>query len=1112
MTDITILSLNIRSLRNKQKYIVHLSRKYRPDFIFIQETNIDTHYKSRKYTSDIGLKEGWFSLGNECRGVAIFLVSDRFKVVHAFNDTRGRIVIIRVESGNQTFTLANIYAPAKSAEKQDFYENLIDILNNNYREDTLIIGGDFNYITSALDKQTTLAVGPPSRKTFPNLNFLEEIERNFNLVDAYRTLEPMGRDTTMVHRSYPVSTRLDRVYAPNHFYISRVSHLEETLEYTDHKAVLVTLDIKNKEIKRKSSHWKFNNSLLEIPLFVELVSTNLNSYLQDIQDPHFDLTQTWPLLKSSIKQQSQLISTLAQGRRRQEYEQLKYTLLHTDDEIVKTETLLKLEELNKYTYRGAEIRCKNYLSNEGPSKLFLSFEQNVQSSKIISNIIDSEGNKVDDYEDIKNIFTKHFTTIYSEEPVYTDAQDNFLKFCNQLDKTDEDLLGSAFTLDELRTALDSTKNNKSPGPDGLTFELYKTFFPLLGPLLLRLYSDAIKLGHFPPNFNEAYITLLPKKSENNTSPSDYRPISLLNTDYKLLTKMIFLRMKPLINQLIGHDQYCCIPDRNIDGMTHFLRDFIMYSKDKNLNVSLLSVDQEKAFDRVSHSFLFKVLEKCKISSLLIRYIKLVYTNATSRLIINHSLSRSILIQRSVRQGCPLSPFLYILCLEPFLESVRSDPSIIGINIPGRSFSTIKVKAYADDTTFFPSSEQDIENILKKFTLFGEASGSKININKSSVMGLGKWKFKENCAFRIVDKIKICGIVYTCNPLFYCKDQWENIFVKASNLIKLYQHTGSTIFGRAVLINSLVIPKIVYLANITEPPPKFINKLNKLIRSFIFKNTIRSIKHTTLIQNKEDGGINLQDVKTKIQSLRLKFVGQVVRNPTNFPLTIYYYGLRLSSLLPIHNDTPHYFGTVTHPFYRSISRVLPGNEHLIHNKTKESYTTLKKLLQESLVNRIKWGRVLGVTEFKDTFINLHSKHIPPKAREISYRLIFGMTPMVRRRANDRECILCHLENADNEKHMYLECPLFLQVRSTVMDLLEANCGNYVNVNLSIILNKLPKLKNKMIHNFNLIIVSEYRNLVWASWLKCLHNNKVFDPNHLELTFRKIMDFRVENYLV
>lgn len=378
------------------------------------------------------------------------------------------------------------------------------------------------------------------------------------------------------------------------------------------------------------------------------------------------------------------------------------------------------------------------------------------------------------------------------------------------------------------------------------------------------------------------------------------------------------------------------------------------------------------------------------------------------------------------------------------------------------------------------------------------------------MGVGKWTFKEKYSFKLVNKIKICGIEYNSNPFFFCEDQWKNIIIKASNIVNMYKHTGSTIFGRAILINNLVIPKIVYLANIIEPPTKYIFQLNNIIRSFIFKNTLKNIKHTTIIQNKEDGGINLQDIKTKICALRLKFIGQVVKNPNDFPLTIYYYGLRLSNLIPIQNNTPHYFGTNLHPFYRSISRTLSGNEPLIHNKYKEIYTTLKKQLQENLAIRIKWGKDLNITDFKDTFTNLHNKHIATKAKEISYRLIFGMTPFSKKKPGVKYCKFCQSVNGDNEKHLYLECSLFSNVRNTVRDLLEGNCETNVNINLSILLNKLPKTKHKMIHNFNLIIVSEYRNLVWNSRLKAVYHNANFNPNDLDIIYRNIVDFKIEHY--
>ena len=254
---------------------------------------------------------------------------------------------------------------------------------------------------------------------------------------------------------------------------------------------------------------------------------------------------------------------------------------------------------------------------------------------------------------------------------------------------------------------------------------------------------------------------------------------------------------------------------------------------------------------------------------------------------------------------------------------------------------MKVVAYADNTTFTPTKENDILQILHHFEIFEKACGAKINLQKSAIMGLGQWRGKTNFpqGLQVKNELKITGILCSNNPHKYNTKQYNDILQHTDNTIKMYKHISNTIFGRSDLINTFILPKLLYISTVCEPPPNFILKIQKKRRSFIFKNTLPNIQHNTLIQTKSEGGIALQDLTSKIQALRLKYIGQVAKAPHLYPLTIYLYGLRLSRLIAFNNSTPHFFGTLSSPFFKSITRILPNNKHLIHGKTKIIYTAL-----------------------------------------------------------------------------------------------------------------------------------------------------------------------------
>ena len=198
--------------------------------------------------------------------------------------------------------------------------------------------------------------------------------------------------------------------------------------------------------------------------------------------------------------------------------------------------------------------------------------------------------------------------------------------------------------------------------------------------------------------------------------------------------MLATRIGPYLDQLIHKDQTCAIKGRSILHHCHFLRDLISDTEKARSHICILSVDQAKAFDRVEHDWLFKVVDKCNLGPFISKWIRILYGTAKSQVIVNHSLSEPFEVLRGVRQGDPLSPLLYILQLEPHLNRIRADDSISPITC--RYNRKRKLVGYADDQEFLIKHHFAIDKIIDHFKHFGKASGSKINVIKTKALGLG----------------------------------------------------------------------------------------------------------------------------------------------------------------------------------------------------------------------------------------------------------------------------------------------------------------------------------------------------------------------------------------
>ena len=292
---------------------------------------------------------------------------------------------------------------------------------------------------------------------------------------------------------------------------------------------------------------------------------------------------------------------------------------------------------------------------------------------------------------------------------------------------------------------------------------------------------------------------------------------------------------------------------------------------------MLSLDQEKAFDRVDHGYLLKVLQKFNFPPNFIRWIRILYTDISSSVIVNQHISDSFPIGRSVRQGCPLSALLYIICLEPVLEKIRKDNRIVGITPPG-SLVNIKLTAYADDVKIFLDKLSSPQRVINHFNYFSRFSGSKINTSKSELLLLGKWQNKPDRVDNIVvvDNLKIFGIQF---GQVTDDDIWHKTLTKIEHTFNLLRSRQLSLRGKAKLVNVMILSKIWYISTISPPPPFYINRLEKLVFSFIWNkhrnsSKVEFLKRDTLYLAPKDGGIGLVNIRNKIDSLMLSQILKV----------------------------------------------------------------------------------------------------------------------------------------------------------------------------------------------------------------------------------------------
>ncbi|CAM2111600.1 unnamed protein product [Caretta caretta] len=207
--------------------------------------------------------------------------------------------------------------------------------------------------------------------------------------------------------------------------------------------------------------------------------------------------------------------------------------------------------------------------------------------------------------------------------------------------SDRDRLELPLTLAEFSEALRRMPTNKSPGMDGLTVEFYRVFWDVLGPDLVTVWAESLQSGVLPLSCRRAVLALLPKKG-NLRDLRNWRPVSLLSetTDYKIIAKAISLRLGSVLADVIHPDQTYTVPDRSIFDNLFLVRDLLELGSRDGLSFTLLSLDQEKAFNRVDHGYLLSTLQAFGFGPQFVGFLRVLYTSAECLVKLNWTLTES----------------------------------------------------------------------------------------------------------------------------------------------------------------------------------------------------------------------------------------------------------------------------------------------------------------------------------------------------------------------------------------------------------------------------------------------------------------------------------------
>ena len=551
----------------------------------------------------------------------------------------------------------------------------------------------------------------------------------------------------------------------------------------------------------------------------------------------------------------------------------------------------RIANIDLATARGAQVRSRVRWAEEGKtsSRYFFRLEKKRGSENWIPAMKNPDGSIASGIVQICDSWVSFYSNLFTAcdtDPAVQAALLNQLT--SSLSPAQADSCEGFISVSEALVALSGMAKSKSPGSDGLPAEFYLAFWEVLGSDLVEVFNASLDYGSLPFSQRGALIMLIFKKGDW-LDHKNWRPISLLNVDYKLCARVLAGRLLKVIHQIVAPDQTCGVPGRFIGENVTLLRDISTYASETNTPLAILSLDQEKAFDRVDWSFLLAVLSHMGFGPSFIRWVRLLYTDIRRAVLVNGYTSDCFYPSRGVRQGCPLSPLLYVLTMEVLAVNIRAHPNIVGICLSGIPYPLPVLSLYADDTSIISISDSSPVAVFDVYSKFESGTGAKPNLDKCQGLWLGAWRNRSDSPIAIdwnSTKIKTLGVFVGHGNLE--EANWRPRIDTVQRVPNSWRSRSLSFSGKALVINALAPSRIWYVASLVSMPLWVSRELNKIVFNFFWSGKRDLVARNVLVQSPDLGGFSVVSIQFKVYSLLVQWVKRLLVSPNGWTFLLKYW--------------------------------------------------------------------------------------------------------------------------------------------------------------------------------------------------------------------------------
>jgi ribonuclease HI len=913
--------------RSKYKDLTTLIRKNGIAILAVQETRLNEIEKDRieKANPKILIESNSDSTAKE--GVGFVLNKDMLK-----NKTwkhtpiiKGRASRLQIKwNEDDGLDIINIYAPNETKKKIEFLEQMQKELEKMEDLENPMLIGDFNFVEEDIDR---FPVRQDDNKITTEMN---KLIKKYQWIDGWRITHPNETDYTFNQKATGSKSRIDRIYTTREQFVYTYDWgMMKNMGISDHEIAYVDI-LKSGLPFIGPGLWRLSNEMLEYQPFIKcakktikeadikikryenIVKNKTPKEIEEIrkgEDENVFIQtpqQIWQEAKAMIKVFARERAKEKKAAKNKETKHFKdkirkklvemnEAILEKDKKRLSQEHTklvddLKQKERSEVHKLQEKARARYALLGETCSKYWFSLNKQQFPPSTIFSMQDDKGNTTTKTRKMVEIASKYHKNLLKKPEWTIEREEATNELLSKIDKKITQEQSKAFeegiTRVQLAEALKLSKNGKSPGADGIPYELYKKLSKDeedevdVKEILYQVFKDQEQYGITQESFLEGTMSLLYKKKDKRKI-ENYRPLTLLNTDYKLYTKTIATKLGQVAKDLIDEDQGGFIPGRGLYDHTRTSHEIIEYCELIDFEGCILSLDQEKAYDKIDHKYLWIILEKYGFPEKFIDHIKQLYRLAKTTVMVNGVRPDPVNVERGVRQGDPMSCILYNLAIEPLAENLRQS-ELKGLQIPGIR-KKILTSLFADDTLVYLGSEDDmrvLKQIINKFCL---ASTAKFNIEKTECLPLGNKQQREKITktrkmgINIIEKeIKIVEDGECMRTLGAWVgngdsqvDKWNKIIQDQQQIMELWQRMHLSFKGKELVLKALIQSKAVFLATVNGMPKDIEEIMQKNMKDFLWEGKERGlVRWQIAITDKKEGGLGMPDLRSRLEAIEI----------------------------------------------------------------------------------------------------------------------------------------------------------------------------------------------------------------------------------------------------